>query len=115
MEGERTGAVSHSQAPPPLSSPRTPPPRLWQVLVDTLNVLAPLERTEGTPTTVLISMERRNEDGVPQFLEKLRLTFDVEVEWASFDDADLAALLTASHISEERKPLQLLRAVRRRG
>ena len=50
--------------------------------------------------------------GVPQFLEKLRLTFDVTVEWSSFDEAELASLLKASHIGEEQKPLQLLRAVR---
>lgn len=45
-------------------------------------------------------------------MEKLRLTFDVTVEWSSFEEAELAALLKASHIGEEHKPLQLLRAVR---
>ena len=50
--------------------------------------------------------------GTSQFLEKLGQNFDMFVVWSNFEDSELAGLLTASHINDERKPLQLLRAVR---
>lgn len=62
---------------------------------------------------VLISLERRNDDGVPQFLQRLEEAFVVERSWASFDPSELTAILQRSHIGVERKPLEIYSAVRR--
>ena len=64
-------------------------------------------------TTIHIGLERRSEDGIPKFLAKLREDFDLELVWTSFEEPDLEALLEASHIGSEAKPLQVYTATRR--
>jgi predicted nicotinamide N-methyase len=76
----------------------------WKLLCETLVVLADSE------TSVLISCERRREDSIPEFLELLGQNFSTSIIWSSFEDAELDALLTYSHIAGQKKPIRVYMA-----
>ena len=63
-------------------------------------------------TAALIACERRCDDGIDDFLANLGRDFDLAVEWNSYADAELEALLATSHIGAARKPLRIYRATR---
>jgi predicted nicotinamide N-methyase len=113
----------------------------WKLLADSLAVLAhpsglvekldsgasAAESAEGTDaavgdeegcsaaTVVLIACERRDEDGIPEFLARLDAAFEVTTAWTNYEDAELGKLLEGSHVAGERKPLRIFSATRREG
>lgn len=80
----------------------------WKLLCDSLLVLAP-----DAQTRVFISLERRSEDGVEHFLDRLRADFNLTRRWASFEPDELPGLLHRSHVEGEAKPLEIWSATRR--
>ena len=82
----------------------------WRLLCDTLRVLCPYG--SAAKTAALIACERRCDDGIDDFLANLGRDFDLAVEWNSYADAELEALLATSHIGAARKPLRIYRATR---
>lgn len=88
----------------------------WKLLCESLLVLC-----ADATTKVFISCERRTTesedgicaDGIDDFLELLRRDFEVSVAWNAYDDAELGALLKASHVQGQKKPLRIFSATRK--
>jgi len=64
---------------------------------------------------VLIACERRGGDEIPDFFSRLEQWFEVTTEWTNYEDEELDVLLASSHVADERKPLRIHRAIRRKG
>ena len=93
----------------------------WKLLCKTLAALCPAPEAVPAATTgpgaastdVLIACERRDEDGIPEFLALLGTHFEVSVAFTNYADAELLDLLSRSHVKGNRKPLRVFRATRR--
>ena len=66
-------------------------------------------------TTVLVACERRDEDGIDDFLARLGEDFSVVTAWTNFADAELPDLLRASHVKGPKKPLRIYSITRHAG
>lgn len=80
----------------------------WRLLCDALAVLAP-----DANTRVLVSLERRSQDGVEKFLARLAQDFVVKERWSNFRPDQLEELLRKSHVGSEARPLLIYEAIRR--